>query len=185
MSEGLIWKSLCNRITLNLKTKKGDIKMTEQFIEAIQQTAIYQLKEGTATSYYLESGAEILPRRLSISHGEEINLTAHKGRNLSHKVIGQLMGTFKKSEDSPLKMFSPFQLRTNIWQMESFPSFIGYGTIGVSNSAGKIDRESDLGDLIVLQKTGSDWKEIKIHYFPGGVMDLEMIMEYLYKCSRQ
>ena len=155
--------------------------MTNQFIEAIQQTAIYQRKEGTSSSYYRYSGTSILADRLSISR-EEMRETANKGRNLQHKVIGQIMGAYKKSESSPLKQFKPYQLRTNIWQMESFPSFLGYGTIGISNSIGKIDRDSDIGDLVVLQTSTSDWKEIKIHYFPGGVMDLEMIMEYLYKC---
>ncbi|NEW80973.1 MAG: hypothetical protein GZ094_01200 [Mariniphaga sp.] len=155
--------------------------MTNQFIEAIQQTAIYQLKPERSTSYYWYSGTRILADRLSISR-EEMTDTAHKGRNLQHKVIGQILGAFKKCESSPLKQFKPFQMRTNIWQMPSFPSFIGYGTIGISNNMGKIDRDSDIGDLVVLQKTGSDWKEIKIDYFPGGVMDLEMIMEYLYKC---
>lgn len=154
--------------------------MTNQFIEAIRQTAIYQRKEGTATSFYWASGTKILPQRLSISR-EEMRGTARKGRNLQHKVIGQIMGTFTKNESSALKKYAPYQLRTNIWQMDSFPTFIGYGTTGISNNMGKIDRESDIGDLVVLQKTGSDWKEIKIHYFPGCVMDLEMIMEYLYK----
>lgn len=154
--------------------------MTEQFIEAIKQTSIFQRKEGTATSYYRISGTKILPERLSISR-EEMRKTAHKGRNLQHKIIGQMMGTFKKSESSALKQYAPFQLRTNIWQMDSFPSFIGYGTTGITNKLGKIDRESDIGDLVVLQPTAPGWLEIKIHYFPGGVMDLEMIMEYLYK----
>lgn len=155
--------------------------MNSQFIEAIMQSATYQRKEGTATSYYWASGAKLLPDRLSISKESEMRITNHTGRNPLHKIIGQLMGTFKKNESSPLKLNKPFQLRTNLWQMESFPSFIGYGTIGISNRLGKIDRQSDNGDLVVLHTVTKDWKEIRIYYFTGSVMELESIMEYLYK----
>lgn len=157
--------------------------MTEQFIEAIKQCAIYKRKEGTATSYYWSSGSKVLPDRISISR-EEMRETEHKGRNLQHKIIGQVMGSFKKAEESPLKQYSPFQLRTNIWTMSSFPSFIGYGTIGISNCNGKIDRQSDTGDLIVLYTKVSDWQEITIYYFTGSIMELELIMEHLYKSHK-
>jgi hypothetical protein len=158
--------------------------MTEQFIEAIKQSATYRRKEGTATSYYWATGAKILPDRISISKESEMKQTRHTGRNPLHKIVGQLMGTFKKNERSPLKLHKPFQLRTNLWEMEDFPSFLGYGTIGISNQLGKIDRQSDTGDLIVLHTTTKDWKEITIYYFAGSVMDLESIMEHLYKRIR-
>ena len=158
--------------------------MTEQFIEVIKQSATYQRKEGTATSYYWASGAKLLPDRISISRESEMSETSHTGRNPLHKIIGQLMGTFKKNETSPLKLHKPFNLRTNLWQMNDFPSFIGYGTIGISNELGKIDRQSDTGDLIVLHTSTKDWKEITIYYFAGSVMELESIMEYLYKRNR-
>ena len=155
--------------------------MTEQFIEAIKQSATYQRKEGTTTSYYWKSGSKLLPDRIGISKECEMKETSHTGRNPLHKIGGQLLGSFKKSEDSPLKMNKPYQLRTSIWTMDSFPTFIGYGTIGISNSTGKINRESDKGDLIVLQTATSDWKDITIYYFTGSVKNLEFIMEYLYK----
>jgi len=158
--------------------------MTEQFIEAIKQRATYIRKEGTATSYYWQSGAKILPDRMSISR-EEMRETSHTGRNPLHKIIGQIMGTFKKNEFSPMKQNFPFQLRTNIWTIPSFPTFIGYGTLGISNNIGKIDRNSDVGDLVVLYSKTSDWKEIEIFYFAGCVMNLELIMEYLYKNQKQ
>jgi len=158
--------------------------MNDQFIEAIIQSATYQRKEGTATSYYWATGAKLLPDRISISKESEMNETSHTGRNPLHKITGQIMGTFKKNETSPLKLNKPFNLRTNIWQMEDFPSFIGYGTIGISNQLGKIDRQSDTGDLIVLHTSTKDWKEITIHYFAGSVMELESIMEFLYKRNK-
>lgn len=155
--------------------------MTDQFIEAIIQSATYRRKEGTATSYYWATGAKLLPDRISISKESETKQTSHTDRNPFHKITGQLIGTFKKNESSPLKLYKPFQLRTNLWQMEDFPSFIGYGTIGTSNELGKIDRQSDTGDLIVLHTSTKDWKEITIYYFAGCVMELESIMEFLYK----
>lgn len=152
--------------------------MKEQFIEAIIKTSVYKRKQGTSTSYYRASGGEILPERLSISKESQMNQTAHKGRNLS-KVTGQLLGTFKKSESSPLKQYKPYNLRTNIWEDRDHPLFIGYGTIGISNEAGKIDRQSDTGDLIVLYSPDRNWDEIVIYFFAGSLMDRESIMIYL------
>ena len=158
--------------------------MNEQFIDAIKQTATYRRQDGTATSYYWASGSKLLPNRISISR-EEMRETRHTGRNPLHKIVGQIMGTFKKDESSPLKLNKPFQLRTNIWTVPSFPTFIGYGTIGISNLVGKIDRQSDTGDLVVLQTATLDWQNITIYYFAGNIMNLELIMEYLYKSQNK
>ena len=79
--------------------------MEKVFIEKVLQEAVYLRKEGTAGSYYRASGASILPRRLSISFNTQMAQTALKGRNLIHKVVGQILGTFTKDEQSPLKQF--------------------------------------------------------------------------------
>lgn len=153
--------------------------MEKQFIESVVKTSVYKRKENTATSYYRTSGERILPERLSISRESQMNQTANKGRNLQNKVIGQLLGTFKKSEFSPLKQNKPYNIRTNIWEDSNYPQLIGYGTIGISNEAGKIDRQSDTGDLIVLYSSDRNWDEIEIYFYTGAVMEKDSIMTYL------
>ena len=62
--------------------------------------------------------------------------------------------------------------------MEQYPLFIGYGSIGISNNEGKITKESDLGDLVILY-TSDDWQSIRIYYFTGMITSLYEVMEYL------
>jgi hypothetical protein len=153
--------------------------MDSQFIKVIMQEINYQRKVGTATSYYRVSGVPLFPERLSISWGNTIRQTARKGRNLEHKVIGQMLGTFKKSENSVLKINPPFEIRTNIYQNNDFPLLEGYGTIGISNHDGKINRQSDYGDLAVFSTSEVERKNIKIYFFARALMNLPEIMGYL------
>ena len=153
--------------------------MEKVFIEKILQEAVYLRKEGTAGSYYRASGASILPRRLSISFGTQMAQTALKGRNLQHEVVGQLLGTFTKEEQSPLKQFKPYIVRTNIFQDNDFPMLKGYGTIGISNHTGKVDRQSDRGDLVLLHCPERNQEEVRLFFFAGGLMNLPEIEEYV------
>lgn len=144
--------------------------MTRQFIESTLQRAIYKRKEGTITSYYWKSGSRRLPNRMGITK-DQFSRAERKGRNLQ-KVTGQIKGTFTQSESSPLKKFKPYNLHTQIWSIPEFPLLIGYGTIGISNDAGNIDRTSETEDLILLYSPSSDWGEIEIFYFPNGLKSL-------------
>jgi hypothetical protein len=153
--------------------------MARQFIEAVKQDAVYNLKEGTQSSYYHTSGARILPKRLSISRESEMTKVAKAGRNLLHPVIGQLIGRFTREETSPLKRYKPFFCRTQIWQVPEYPLFIGYGSIGISNNEGKINRASDTGDLVVLTASDRDWRTLRIYYFPAMIHQLDAVMQYL------
>jgi hypothetical protein len=56
---------------------------------------------------------------------------------------------------------------------------VGYGSIGISNQEGKIDRGSDTGDLIVLDAEDPDWERIRFFYFPAMVKGLEEVMNFL------
>ncbi len=153
--------------------------MARQFIEAVKKEAVYKLKEGTQGSYYYSSGTKILPDRVSISREREITKVARTGRNLLHPIIGQLIGKFKVKESSPLKRFKPFNCRTQIWQIPEYPLFIGYGSIGISNDQGKINRASDTGDLVVLTTADRNWDTLRIYYFPGMIQQLDAVMQYL------
>jgi hypothetical protein len=153
--------------------------MEKQFIEAIKKVSTYKKKEGTSSSYYRVSGAEILPERLSLSFGTEMVQTARKGRNLMHEVVGQLIASFKKTEQSPLKQYKPFKVRTNIYKDMNYPLLIGYGTIGISNQEGQITKDSDKGDLVIFCSQDKEKKEICIYFFAGGLMDLLDIEEYI------
>lgn len=151
-----------------------------EFIAANLQQATYHLKEGTKGSYYWHSGTNILPDRLSISKGAEMTLVAKKGRNLLHPLAGQMVGAFKVKEESPLKRYKPYACRTQIWSVDGYPLFIGYGTIGISNTEGSI---TDTGDLVVFY-TPDYWDTIEIFFFRGlGKLDyLQPCMEYLNQC---
>lgn len=147
------------------------------FISSILQQATYKLKEGTKSSYYWQSGTRILPDRLSISKESEMTKVARKGRNLLHSLAGQMVGTFKMNEESPLKQFKPFTCRTQIWAVDEYPLFIGYGTTGITNEEGGV---TDTGDLVVFYST-DNWSTIQISFFrglgnPGYLLNC---MEYL------
>ena len=152
--------------------------MNSQFIKSILQEAKYTKKEGTATSYLWQSGIKILPKTLSISKEYEFSKTAKKGRNLQHSVAGQMIGSFTQKEESSLKQNKPYRLRTQIWRINEFPLFIGYGSIAISDKKGIITKESDLGDLVIFY-TSDNWLSIHIYYLPGMITHLNEVMEYL------
>lgn len=152
--------------------------MIQDFIRNSMQVAFYCHKEGTASSYYWQSGSRILPNRLSISRGSEMTSVRKKGRNILHPVVGQLLGKFKVAEQSPLKQHRPYEVRTQIWQLPLHPLFIGYGTTGISGESGKV--EGDTGDLLVLH-TLDQWESICIYYFAGmgNPNDMEQVIRFL------
>lgn len=160
--------------------KGGDYKMNDEFISKAMQIACYEHKEGTSSSYYWRQGSRILPNRLSISNGNEMTHVQRKGRNSLFPIVGQFIGSFKKSEQSPLKQHKPFAVRTQIFKEPAYPNFIGYGTLGISNESGKV--ESDNGDLIVMYSS-DQWENIVIFYFAGmaNVNDIEQVMKFLHR----
>ena len=151
--------------------------MIEGFISKAMKVAVYSHKEGTSTSYYLKAGEVLLPSRLSISKGNEMTSVHRKGRNILHPIVGQLLGNFTAKEESALKMYKPYSVRTQIWKIPLFPDFIGYGTIGITSESGKVE---DTGDLVVLHST-DDWETISIFYFAGmgNPNDLSQVMKFL------
>lgn len=148
------------------------------FIASTLQQATYKLKEGTKSSYNWLSGTKILPDRLSISKDSEMTRVARKGRNLLHRLAGQMIGRFRKDEKSPLKIVEKdAYCRTQIWAIDEFPLLIGYGTTGITNEEGKI---KDTGDLVVFY-SHDNWTTIQISFFRGlGNPDyLLQCMEFL------
>ena len=141
--------------------------MNEEMMKASYQEAIYQRKAGTSSSYYWQSGSRILPNRASITMENEVTKVARKGRNLLHPVVGQFLAQFTRKEVSPLKQHKPFHVRTQIWQDEDYPQFIGYGTTGVSDADGRVTDRSDTGDLLVFYSEDADWQAIRIFIFAG------------------
>ena len=156
----------------------SNFELNCEFIRSAMKVAHYLLKEGTTTSYYWQQGCCELPNRLSISKGTEMTSVQRKGRNIQHPIVGQLLGEFKVAEESPLKQHKPFKVRTQIWQVPSYPTFIGYGTLGISNESGKVE---DTGDLVVLYSS-DQWRNIDIFYFAGmgNINDMEQVMKFLY-----
>lgn len=140
--------------------------MNDELMKASLSEATYEKKQGTTTSYYWKSGSKILPNRASINN-VEITKVARKGRNLQHPVVGQFIATFTIKEQSPLKLHKPFNVRTQIWQHEYYPQFIGYGTIGISDAQGKVTDNSDTGDLVIFYSEEVNWQTIKVFYLRG------------------
>lgn len=114
----------------------------------------YQLKEGTKTSYYLESGIEnILPKRICITRGE---FAATSGR-IKEK-SGQIKATFTKSESSPYKIGKGSIHSTIYKPLKNECRILGTGDIQGTN------------DLLIFESIDS-WHKIKIHLFPGGLFN--------------
>lgn len=136
--------------------------MNADFIKTYLQEAVYSLKEGTTSSYYWQSGARLLPNRLSITKGAEMTHVQRKGRNLLDPIVGQLIGKYTKAEASTLKRFPPFHVRTQIWKKAEFPLLIGYGTTGISSPEGIVDTH----DLLAFYSNDS-WQTLRIFFFHG------------------
>lgn len=152
--------------------------MNKQFIESCLQKATYVRKPDTKTSYIWDCGFRFLPKTLSIFRGSNNIKCAKKGRNLQN-VEAQLKGRFKKEEESHLKLFAPYRVSTQIWEIENYPMFIGYGSIGITGKSGKITSKSDTGDLIILYSKDYNWDKIEIFYFKGMLPYLEEVSEYI------
>lgn len=151
--------------------------MIKEYITANLQKAIYQLKEDTKSSYYWQSGSHILPNRLSISKEKEITAVQRKGRNLLHPIVGQMLGNYSKKDESRLKRYKPYSVRTQIWQLPNYPLIIGYGSSGITNEAGQIE---DTNDLLIFTSP-DNWTTITIYFFAGMASPDNMIeaLEYL------
>ncbi|HCY22765.1 MAG TPA: hypothetical protein DHV29_04685 [Bacteroidales bacterium] len=145
----------------------------------MHRTAIYKLKPGTSTSYYYQSGTDLLPNRICITQ-DAFAVIRQTGNHL-HKPVGQIKATFTKKESAVYKLNYPFNVHTSIYQYPDCPLFIGYGSIGISNNSGKI---SETGDLVILYCSTSAWDEIELHFFPGMLKKLPEAFEYLYKIKR-
>lgn len=135
-----------------------------EFIKHSMHHFIYELKEGTASSYYSQTSS-ILPKRLSISDTDMAKVE-NKGRILIEGKKGQLLGSFTQKEESPLKQFKPYTCRTEIFKCLDFPLLFGYGTTGISDENGKVSKQSDTGDLVVLY-SADNMKKFHIFFFYG------------------
>lgn len=147
--------------------------MNNDFIESQLQEASYKLKEGTTTSYYWQEGTKILPNRICFQKGE-MSKVKRSGRNNLHPIVGQLLASFTQKEESPLKQVKPYQVRTQIWQFEDYPQFVGYGTLGITTPEGV----KDTGDLIILSSNENN--TLRIHFFAGMAEPEEMEQAFSY-----
>lgn len=137
--------------------------MENEFLHKQLRICTYQLKQGTKSSYYFSGGERFLPNRVGITP-DSFTQVRKKGRNLQ-TIAGQFISQFNKNEDSilGLKKYPPYIIRTQIWKIEDYPQFIGYGTSGISNVDGKTQ---DTGDLMVFYSC-NNWETITIYYFEG------------------
>ena len=150
--------------------------ITIDFITKQLKKATYQLKEGTTTSYYWQEGTQLLPNRICFDESEMAKVKK-SGRNNLHPIAGQLLSNFTQKEESPYKVEKPFKVRTQIWQMEDFPQFIGYGSLGITTSEGVKDTK----DLVILSRV--DERTIQICIFAGMATPEGMESAFIYLSS--
>jgi hypothetical protein len=109
-----------------------------------------------------EAGRELLlPYRIGVIptiNAPKIN-DSGRGNVFS---IGQLKGKFTEIQNSPYKVYPPYEIHTSLWKVEDKP-LLYYGTIGITGSRGKIAQDN--GDLLIVRT--SDWKALNIFIFKG------------------
>ncbi len=147
--------------------------MNNEMMGSIVKHATYTLKEGRTTSYIDTSGWGPLPKLISFCIGVEVSHVARTGRGLLPKV-GQMKAQFTKGEESPYKQYPPYKVQTSIWRVANTRSYY-YGTLGVSNRAGKIGRDN--GDMMILHTT--DWRRVDAYIFVGLAADKERLPKNL------
>lgn len=139
----------------------------KEFFDHRLHYSVYELKEGTKASYYRKDGLgddSTLPERLSIRHRRNESL---KGQfEWSADVEGRLDGCFKKGETSLYKLSRPYKVHTTIYKASNYPTFIGYGTIGISGMNEK-GRMPDTRDLVILYSRSHERGRIEIFRFIG------------------
>lgn len=151
---------------------------TDEFVKANCQECVYQLKEGTSTSFYRKEGSTILPKRISLSK-QDMSKTKRTGRNSYSKSAGQMVSAFTANEDSPYKLFHPYRCRTKIWSQEQFPLFVGYGTVGISDKNGQA---KDNGDLLIFY-TPDSWHTMRIFIFSDMAVPDAILQAFKYANS--
>lgn len=149
--------------------------MNEQLIKAKHEPSLYELKEGTTSSYYLKEGKRnLLPERLTFSK-EGFKVLKHTGRLMTEKKVGQLAGTFKVKEESCYKLYKPFSIFSSIFEAKDYPLFIGYGDIGLSKEGP--EKPERTKDLFILYSPGKG--TLEVHLFKGLLEFKEPVLAYL------
>lgn len=142
---------------------------------------VYELKEGTSTSYYLKAGKPgFLPERIGITRQIFAHVNRTGGNHLE-KITGQIKGTFRRNEESVYKKQKPFWLHTSIYEVTKFPVFAGYGDIGITSQTG---RTQGTGDLIII-KASDTWNIVSLHIFRGMLFEKDQVFPYLSNLLKQ
>lgn len=122
-----------------------------------QKQAISDLLEATR-----KAGRELLlPYRIGVIPTINAPKINESGRGEVFSV-GQLKGKFTEIQNSPYKVFPPFEVHTSLWRIEGKP-LLYYGTIGITGSSGRIAQDN--GDLLIART--ADWKALNIFIFRG------------------
>ena len=148
--------------------------MNDILIRSRHEIFQYKLKKETKATYYLQEGRRnVLPERISYDENGFFSIQK-KGRALTEIKRGQILGYFRKDEISEYKKHKPYRFFSTIWQALRYPSFIGYGDIGVSNCEGKIESSNDL--FILYQPSRG---VLEIHLFRSLVLNKDNVLRYL------
>lgn len=120
-----------------------------------------QIRQAVLQAVMKNGNEHLLPYRLSILQGDSKVSVSNICRAVK-PMDAQLKASFTSAEESPYKQHKPYDVQTGLWQLEGKQMYY-YGTLGISNKAGKIDKDN--ADLIVVKT--SDWKRVSVYVFKG------------------
>lgn len=127
----------------------------------------YQLKPGTKTSYYFKKGdSGILPTRICITPSEFAPI---KGK--PKQKAGQMKATFKRYEESVYKNGKGTIHSTIFAPIQHAPAIIGTGDLQGTQ------------DLLVFE-AADGWREIIVHLYVKGLLNIQHIINDLLKKPR-
>lgn len=141
------------------------MNMNTEFIKASHHVFIYELKQGTKSSFYLKKGVvQLLPCRLSFM--------PYSGREGKRKAYYEINGTYKLNEFGKYYNMNNRKVHTKIIPIKAFPSLMGWG---------EIDERFGIYDLVVIHSTNNCKKSFQVHLFKGMARGqyLEAVCRYL------
>jgi hypothetical protein len=141
--------------------------INNELINTKHSISIYELKQGTTSSYYRTAGGTILPERLGLGLFVEIKKSLK-----SHNRIAEIKSRYRKDESGLYYNMNDRYIHTSIWTNPNYPDFYGYGII---------DERFRIDDLIVIYSLNNCKQSFEIHHFKGlaEAANLDEVFTYL------
>ena len=133
---------------------------------------IYELKEGTSSSYYLKEGPTgILPNRMSIGK----DLSPVKQTLKTVKSIGMIKASYNKQETGIYKNLNQGEITSSIFPDQNHQDFTGYFIL---------DERHKIFDLWIINSTDNGLT-YRMDYFPGLALNKSDIDNCFYLLQKE